>query len=175
MSNYSFIKFLTGAIFGLAVLSASAQNRIGFGLNTGVNRVGFYYDGGLDFDLNSHHVYAGIKYYGPDVVFETNVIGLSLAYNYAFNAGSWFFGPGIQTSFFHENKSVSEMYLSEILLKNKFGYEFGERISLYSNLGIGAVINQNYNFITGLSSASSYVNYEFSLGIIYYWRVPADN
>lgn len=153
----------------------SAQNRIGNGINLGVNRIGYYADAGIDFDLNSHQVHAGIKFYGPDLVFETNVIGISLGYNYALNAGNWFFGPGINAAFFHENKSSSEMYLSDFLVKNKFGYEFGERISLYSNLGVGAVINQNYSFITGNHSVSSYINYEFSLGIVYYWRVPADN
>lgn len=165
--------FLLLFIF-FSVLSLG-QTRIGFGINSGMNRIGLYADAGIDFDLNSNHVHAGIKYYGPDFVFETNVVGLSLGYLYSFEAGNWFFGPGINASFFHENKSVSEMYLSELLLKNRFGYEFGERISLYSNLGVGAVINQNYNFITGLNSVSSYINYEFSLGIIYYWRVPADN
>jgi hypothetical protein len=151
------------------------QNRIGFGVNSGINRVGFYVDAGFDFDLNSHHVHGGIRYYGPDLVFETNVVGMSMAYGYSMYSGSWFFEPGIQASFFHENKSTSEMYLSEVLVRNRFGYEFGERISLHSNLGLGAVINQNYNFISGLSSVSSYINYEFSLGVIYYWRVPADN
>lgn len=152
---------------------SNAQNRIGTGIKVGVNRIGFYADAGIDFDLNSHQLLGGIKFYGPDLVFETNVIGISLGYNYALNAGNWFFGPGLQASFFHENKIDSEMFLSEILIQNKLGYEFRESFSMYSNLGIGAIINQNST--AAYHSVTSYINYEFSLGIIYYWRQPADN
>ncbi len=150
-----------------------AQSRIGTSVNIGVNRIGYYADAGIDFDLNSHQLHGGIKFYGPDLVFETNVIGLSLGYNYALKTGKWFFGPGLQASFFHENKVDSEMFLSEILIKNKLGYGFGEAFSVYSNLGIGAIINQNST--TAYHSVTSYINYEFSLGIIYYWRLSADN
>lgn len=152
-----------------------SQNRVGSSVNLGVNRIGYFASAGIDFDLNGHQFHGGIKFYCPDLVFETNVIGPSLGYNYSFNSGNWFFGPGFNAALFHEKKTTNEMFLSEVLLKNKFGYEFGERVSLYSNLGIGAVINRNTNSITAQHFVSSYINYEFSLGIIYYWRVPADN
>lgn len=154
---------------------SASQNRIGSGVNIGVNRIGYFADAGIDFDLNGHQLHGGIKFYGPDLVFETNVIGPSLGYSYTFNSGNWFFGPGVHAAIFHEKKTNSKMFLSEFTISNKFGYEFGERISLYSNLGLGAVINQNSNLTTSYRSVSSYINYEFSLGIIYFWRVPADN
>lgn len=155
--------------------SALSQNRTGFSGNCGFNRVGVYFGGGVDFDLNQHQVHAGIKFYGPDVVFESNVVGLDLNYNYAFHSGNWFFGPSLSSSFFHEFKSTSELYLSEFLIRSVFGYEFGERVSAYSSFGLGAILNQSHNFVSGIDSFNSYINYEFSLGIKYYWRVPSDN
>lgn len=159
----------------LVLVSGYSQKRFGVGVSSGFNRIGLYFDAGPDLNFNAHQVHAGIKYYGPDFVFESDVIGLSLGYNYAFYSGRWFFGPGLSTSFFREKKSTNEIFLAEILLRNIFGFEFGERFSVYSALGLGTVINRHSNYTFNSTSSTSYINYEFSLGVKYYLRIPSDN
>lgn len=134
-----------------------------------------YFDAGLEFDLNNHQIHAGVKYYGPDYVFVSNTVGASLAYNYPFTRGNWYCGPGAGISFFHENKSAGEVYVTELLLKNTIGYEIADHFALYSHIGVGTVINKYRHDILNTTGVTSYVNYEFSLGIKYYWSTRSDN
>src|SRR5688572_6581956 len=123
MITFSHIRSIVLVLFLLWSWRAETQTRIGFSGNSGFNRVGLYFAGGIDFDLNQHQVHAGLKYYGPDFVFESNVVGFNLNYNYAFLSGNWFFGPSLSTTFFHEKKSTTELYLTELLARSVFGYE----------------------------------------------------
>jgi len=150
---------------------------MGTSFRSGFNRIGLYFDQTLNLDFNGHQCDAGIRYYGPDFVFEKNTVGFSLGYNYNFSTSNIYFGPGLSTAFFKENKTNSDLFLTELMINNKFGISAGERLSFFSQIGIGAVINKHTNYNSGAISIAntSYLNYEIVLGIKYYWRVPADN
>ncbi|MBI3134759.1 MAG: hypothetical protein HYZ14_08815 [Bacteroidetes bacterium] len=139
-------------------------------MNSGFNRVGLYADAGLELAIQSHQVHLGARYYGPDYVFESDVLGVSLGYTYSFSKNRWWFGPGVSGGFFHETKSASELFLSEFLLRNTLGYEFGKPFAVYSSIGLGAVMNTYQTVNTVSKSTSGYINYEFSIGIKYYWH-----
>lgn len=155
--------------------SGLTQSKIGTGLQAGVNRIGLYADASLVFLMESHQVQGGIRYYGPDYVFESNNIGMSVGYNYLFSANKWSFGPGLHGAFFHENKSTVELTLSELLLEHRLIYHFRPNFAVHQWIGLGAVLNKHTNYLIGTTSLTSYLNYEFAIGFIYYWRSATDS
>ena len=152
-----------------------SQTRMGTSLRSGYNRIGVYFDQTLNLDFSDHQVDAGIRFYGLDYVFEHNLIGMSIGYNYNFSASKFYLGPGISAAFFRENKSSSELYVSELMFNNKIGIHAGQRFSFFSQIGIGAVFNKHSNYNIGSTTNTIYVNYEVALGVKFYWRVPTDD
>ena len=148
------------------------QVQIGSTFRSGFNRVGLYFDQTLNIELNSHQLDAGVRFYGPDYVFETNAPGLSLGYQYNITSSNFYFSPGLTASVFHENKNSAELLMADFLLIQKLGVFAGDRWSFFYQAGIGAVLNKYKTPVT--ASTLSYINYEFALGIKYYLRL-ADN
>lgn len=165
---FIFLLFLNGIVlFG--------QSRSGTSFRSGINRIGIYFDQSLNFEINNHELDAGLRFYGTDYVFEHDVVGLSLGYAYNFSSSNVYFAPGISSTFFSENKSNSKLIVSELMMNNKLGVNLGQRWSLFTHIGIGAVFNRHNNFNIGSTSTTSYINYEIALGIKFYWRIPVDD
>lgn len=152
-----------------------SQSRSGTSFRCGANRIGLYFDQTLNLDFSGHQIDAGLRFYGPDAVFEHNVLGMSLGYGYNFSTSNVYFGPGISGTFFSENKSSSKLYVTELMMSNKFGVNIGQRWSIFSHIGLGAVLNKHTNYNLGMTSTTTYLNYEIALGIKFYWRVPVDD
>ncbi len=152
---------------------SNSQTQIGTSFKTGFDRVGLYFDQTLNFDLNDNQFDFGLRYYGPDFVFEKNIVGLSLGYTYNFypKNSRFYLGPGIAGSFFHENKTSTEFYLSNFIIHNRIGYCLSPRWSVFGSTGFGMVVDKINSYITGESQTVGYFNYEITLGIKYYWKI----
>ena len=161
------------ALFILIIsLTATGQSQMGTSFKSGFNRIGLYFDQTLNFDIDNHQVDFGIRYYGPDFVFERNNIGMSIGYGYNFYSKNdqFYFGPSFSGSFFRENKTSTEFYLSDFIVQNKIGWNMGLRWSLFSNIGFGVVVNKINSYYSGGTQTFAYFNYEFSVGIKYNWK-----
>ena len=161
------IRLLLIVIFISVSVSGKSQFRSGLSVQSGFNRIGLYYDASALFDFGKHQAKFGLKYYGPDYVFEKHTPGLSLGYKFVLGESKWKFGQGVSASFFHENKSTVSLTLSDIQIQFTTLRTWGEKIALYSSLGLGAVINQYTNIAGSNDGTTGYINYEFALGIQY--------
>lgn len=151
------------------------QTKSGTSFRSGFDRVGIYFEQTLNIEFKSNQLDLGLRYYGPDYFFEHNVVGMSFGYYHNFHVNKWYAGPGISGAFFHENKSSSEVYLSNLLLQGRCGFEISPRWSLFSVLGVGTIINKYTNYNINKTQSLMYVNYELAIGIKYYWRIPAES
>ena len=68
----------------LSTSFAFGQTQLGTTFKTGFNRIGLYVDQTLNFDLNNNQFDFGLRFYGPDFVFERDIIGLSIGYSHNF-------------------------------------------------------------------------------------------
>jgi len=166
------MRLIVFSIFISASICASSQFKTGISLQSGFNRIGLYYDASALFDFGKHQGRFGLKYYGPDYVFEKHTAGLSLGYKFIFGESVWKFGQGISASFFHENKSTVSLTLSDIQLQFTTIRTLGKKMEVYSSLGLGAVINQFTNVAGNNDGNTGYINYEFALGINYIFGRP---
>ncbi|MBK9191134.1 MAG: hypothetical protein IPM77_06235 [Crocinitomicaceae bacterium] len=160
-------RLLVFAILISFSVCGKSQFKPGISLQTGFNRIGLYYDASVLFDFGKHQAKFGLKYYGPDYVFENHTPGLSLGYKFVFGESNWKFGQGISASFFHENKSTVSLTLSDIQLQFTTIRSMGKKMEIFSVLGLGAVINQFTNITGSNDGTTGYINYEFALGVNY--------
>jgi hypothetical protein len=146
-------------------------------LSTGFNRIGFYNELGYKFEINSHQLKIGARHYTLDNFFEKNTVGASLAYSYLVRGTSnkFYFYPGINISFFNENKNNANVILSEYKLVNGFGYNFNKRWSLSYQLGFGVILTKSHlpNFEEPIRL--EYFNYELAVGLSYKIFTKQDN
>ena len=125
--------------------------------------------------MNDNQFDFGLRYYGPDFVFEKNIVGLSLGYSHHFYSKyrKFYFGPGISGSFFRENKTSTEFYLSNFMIQNKLGYCINAKWSVFGSTGFGMVVDKINSFVTGQSQTIGYFNYEIALGVKYFWKIKS--
>lgn len=154
---------------------AESQVQTGFSLSSGYNRVGLYVDAGALVQLSGHKFQLGTRFYGPDYVFESDLFGVSAGYSYVFESGKWFFEPGIRSALFREKKNASTLLLTEFLLNQSMGCFLGSHVRIHAGMGLGVVLNKYTYQVQPLTGTTGYMNYEFSLGIAYFFAGSADN
>lgn len=154
--------------------SQSTQNSLQ--LQSGFNRIGFYNELGFKFDIKRNQFKLGLRHYTLDNFFEKNTIGFSFDYNYwlASKSEKYFFYPGISTTFFMENKSSAQVFISDIKLINGVGINLNKKWALFYQLGFGIVTTKSYLLSSSDVTNTAYFNYELALGVVYHLNKKRD-
>lgn len=145
-------------------------------LNSGLNRIGVFYDVGAGYQFNRNRLEFGLRFYQPDLVFEKEYPGLSLSYDYAFylskvNAVR----IGLAMDAFTEQKGIYRLWLYNPRLFIRGDRHLGNRLILNLKLNSGLVINQLTGDNPPEQKLFTYINYEVSLGLIYRFGTGFDN
>lgn len=158
-------------IFLLLAIPAFSQSNVGVKAEIGLNRIGVFYDFGIEHQWFGHQLYWGVRYYEPDIVFERNLPGASIGYFYQISPWDKFrFNIGIELNFFHENKGSSNLWLLDPKLKFGPGWKLSDRFDLAINAGFGNVFNFVETSTLSEIEKFNYLNYELSLRLTYYLR-----
>jgi len=153
----------------LSFQTFSQSNKEFIELSTGFNRIGFYNDLAFKFEIKYHQVNLGLRHYTLDNFFEKNTVGMSIGYKYIIHGqnNKFYFYPGLNTSFFKENKSIGQVFLSDFKLINGVGVNFNPKWSLFYQLGLGVLKTRAELIVNQGVSKIDYFNYEIALGISY--------
>jgi len=165
MKNYSFILI----ILFCCRYSAYSQNHE-LAVETGYNRIGVFINPHLGIDVNNHQVHFGFKVYGYNLFFESSRIGPQIGYQYHFSTikDQFFFYPSLSFSAYREQKSNSNLLLSEINFKYGLGYNLNKNIALVNEVGVGYIMS-NANLFNELNTIkSAYPSFEISLGLVFH-------
>jgi len=141
-------------------------------ITNGYNRIGFYTEPAFRFNINNHRGKIGLRYYTFDNFFEKNTVGMSVGYDYKFEGkkDKTFFYSGIYGAFFKENKTTTQVYLSELMLTNGIGINFFKNFSFFYQLGLGVALNKSILIAVGETTKNQYYNYEMALGFAYHFK-----
>ncbi|MFK8044573.1 MAG: hypothetical protein AB8B72_03705 [Crocinitomicaceae bacterium] len=139
-------------------------------VETGYNRIGVFVNPHVGIDINNHQIHMGFKIYGYNLFFESSRIGPQIGYQYHFNtvADKFFFYPSLSYAAYREQKSNSNLLLSEINLKYGLGYNLGKNVALVNEVGVGYIMS-NTNLFNELNTIkSAYPSFEISLGLVFH-------
>lgn len=164
-------------VFLLVVTSGYSQSvQNSFQVQTGFNRIGFYNELGFKFDIKRNQFKLGLRHYTLDNFFEKNTIGFSFDYSYLLPSKNekYFFYPGISSSFFMENKSTAQVFISDFKLINGVGINLNKKWSLFYQLGFGVVTTKSYLINSSDVTNTAYFNYELALGVVYHLNKKTD-
>ncbi|WP_066759951.1 hypothetical protein [Crocinitomix algicola] len=137
--------------------------------NIGLNRIGLFYELGTEFVKRNHVVSIGARLYEPDLVFEKDFPGLSLAYEYGLRKSTQnalFIGVAIDA--FTELKDENRLWLYNPRLTLRGQRRIAQKWSLNLGLGFGGTINMLQSDDPEIANNFVYVNYELAFGFIYH-------
>ncbi len=136
--------------------------------NVGLNRIGVLYDIGAGISKERHQLYGGLRFYGPDIVFEKEFPGILMNYMIAFNAEKKNkLNIGVAVSFFYENKLENTLILIDPKAIIHPNWNLTERVKFNLLAGIGPTINQVIGENEVLENNFTYLNYELAIGFSY--------
>lgn len=170
-------RIVTLVLFLNLMTGAFSQPRKGTATVLGFDRIGLYLNQSLSMDIGPNQLDFGLRYYGPDYVFERNIVGMSLGYGrILYDAGGkWIIIPGLQGAFFRENKTSTELYVSVINVQNRIGWRITPGLTLFAGTGFGIVINKTNSHVTGETYVNPYFNYVAELGLSVRWQGKEKN
>ena len=150
---------------------ANAQSNWGvYGL-TGLNRIGVGYELGASYSLVNDHFNIGIRLYEPDLVFEKDYPGVSIAYNHSFrNSKKMQVITGVGLGVFYEKKTEAALWLIDPKLVLGTGWGIRSNLMLFTTAGVGWTINRITESGVMEKNNFRYLNYELALGLVY--RLP---
>ena len=106
-----------------------------------------------------------MKYYPLSYFFETNPVGLHLAYAYGVSSQKLNFNYGIGYFFFTEQKTDGRFLLHDVHLFHQLQFRKDKLAQPFVKAGLG-IIHVPYKFMQE-SFNSTYINYELSLGLAF--------
>lgn len=153
-------------------VQVTGQNKLQFLGNVGLNRIGVFYDLGIRKVINQNDFRVSFRLYEPDIVFEKNYPGINLGYRSLFSlsqneANKVQFGIGLDIGYFAENKGSTRLDLFDPKLIGGPIWKLGEHWNLFSEFGIGLVVNRVETTTLINIQYFNYLNYQISLGITY--------
>lgn len=134
----------------------------------GLNRIGVLYDIGAVCELKQHQVGVGLRFYGSDLVFEKEMPGLHMMYQYNWPAYNRFhFFSGLQISYFFEKKTETNLHLIDPKVTIGGAWTLYEKLELKTDFSIGSTQTITKGLTSTETTHFTYLNYEVKLGICY--------
>lgn len=144
-----------------------------FYAETQLNRVGVGHELGYAFKQQKFTMNIGAKLYFPNLVFTKVVPGLSVGINYGLKSLDKFtLVIGAESSFFRVKEQTPTHHLTLIdpFMYLGTNWTVTPRVHLHTRAGTGGVFNYLKAHNTAYNNKSySYLNYEISLGISYWF------
>ena len=161
-------------IFCFSSIGVSQNHQFAF--ETGYNRIGVFINPHIGIDIKQHQIHFGLKTYGYNLFFESSPIGPQIGYQYQFNTknGKVFFYPSLSFTGYREQKSNSNLLLSELNLKYGLGINITKNIAVINELGIGYIMS-NSNLFNELNTIKdAYPSFGISLGVVFHLSKSTD-
>lgn len=161
-------KSIVVILISLFSLNNYAQNNIGTYGSIGLNRIGVFYELGATYQKQKHAVNVGARLYEPDLVFEKNIPGIHLGYNYMLRKDRKMnVLLGANLGLFYEYKGPTNLWVFDPKLIVGPEWNLSKGFHLKLAAGIGTVINKvETNYTSGIETYT-YLNYELALGLTY--------
>lgn len=154
--------------------SGKAQNSLDLFGQVGLNRIGVGTELGARFTHQKHNFQVGLRIYEPDLVFEKNTLGTSLAYTNSFRDDRRMkLNLGLGTSFFFEKKGTSHLMLIDPKILVQPNWLIGNKLTIQLSGGIGPTINRTTSELPVNQKNFVYLNYEMAIAVYYrLWNSP---
>jgi uncharacterized pyridoxamine 5'-phosphate oxidase family protein len=149
--------------------NAKAQNHQ-LALETGYNRIGVFFNPNIGIDIQNHQIHFGLKTYGYNLFFKSAVIGPQVGYQFQFEAihDKVYFYPAISFTAYREEKSSSNLLLSEVNLKYGLGVRISNNIAIINELGVGYIMSNSNLYNQQITVKSAYPSFEISIGLVFH-------
>lgn len=155
-------------------ISGNAQNSLDLFGQVGLNRIGVGTELGARFEHQKHNFQGGVRLYEPDLVFEKNTLGTSLAYTYSFRSDRKMkLNLGLGTSFFFEKKGTNHLMLIDPKILLQPNWLINNKMTIQLSGGIGPTINRTTSELPINQKNFVYLNYEMAIAVYYrLWNSP---
>ena len=154
--------------------SGKAQNSLDLFGQVGLNRIGVGTELGARFLHQKHNFQIGARLYEPDLVFEKNTLGTSLAYFYSFRTNRKMkINFGLGTSLFFEKKGTNNLMLIDPKILVQPNWLISNKLTIKLSGGIGPTINRTTSELPINQKNFVYLNYEMAIAVYYrLWNSP---
>jgi hypothetical protein len=169
-----FLLILLTTLVGGFSISSNAQNSLDLFGQVGLNRIGVGTELGARFAHQKHNFQVGLRLYEPDLVFEKNTLGTSLAYFYSFRTDRQMkLNIGLGSSFFFEKKGTSHLMLIDPKILVQPNWLINNKMTIQLSGGIGPTINHITSELPINQKNFVYLNYEMAIAVYYrLWNSP---